>query len=131
MSLENVDVVLAALDAYNAGDFDAMMDRCAPQVEAFPALPDAQPVRGRDAYRRFIEESGSAWARARFEVVEASALDEQRVLLRGRWGGEGQSSGIAASASTSIINTLQNGLIVRVEFHFDQGEAPAAARPRD
>jgi ketosteroid isomerase-like protein len=36
MSEENVEIVQAWSDAYVAGDLDAMMDLCRPDVEAFP-----------------------------------------------------------------------------------------------
>ena len=43
MSAENVDLVLAAVDAYNAGDMDALVELWAPDIEVNPAL-DARQV---------------------------------------------------------------------------------------
>ena len=46
MSQENVDVVLAALDAYNTGDLDALMGLYAPACEVLPdvaVFPESAP----------------------------------------------------------------------------------------
>ena len=90
MSQENVELVLAGIEAYAKGDLDATLALCAPDVEVFPdrtVFPEAEPLRSRDAYRRWLEEVASAWVRVEVEVREVFALPDGRVVLRQDWGG--------------------------------------------
>jgi ketosteroid isomerase-like protein len=128
VSRDNVKLWLASIDAYNVGDLDAVMEFYAPDVEVFPALPDARPLHGRAEYKTFLEEANSAWGGARWgETIEVTPLGADRVFYRGEWGGEGLASGIKTAASTSAVVTFQDGLIVQVAFYFDQDQALKAA----
>ena len=123
MSQENVELLLASFEAYNAGNLDRAMEFCAADIEGFPALPDAPPLQGVRDYRSFLEDASSAWAGARWRTIEIQPLGADRVLCRGQWGGEGVLSGIEASASTTIIATFRDGLMVRIEFYLDHTDA--------
>jgi ketosteroid isomerase-like protein len=126
MSQENVELVLAARDAYNAGHFDAFIELCAPDIEAFPdasVFPESSPIHGRHEYRRFLEEIDTAWMRGRNETVETYAVGPDRVLHRGQWGGEGAASGLYTTASLTDIWTIRDGQIARVEYFFDHDQA--------
>ena len=126
MSDTNVDLLLAGVDAYNAGDLDALMELWTPDIEVFPdasVFPEADPLRGRDEYRRWLEEANSAWISARNDTIEAFALGADRVLHRGQWGGEGAASGLYTTASITDIWTIRDGQIARVEYFFDHDQA--------
>jgi ketosteroid isomerase-like protein len=126
MSDENVELVMAAFDAYNSGDIDAAMSFFAPDVEAFPdasVFPEARPLHGREDLKRFFEEAGTAWVNDRNIVREAIAVEDGRVLLRYDWGGEGVGSGIEIFSSLSSIWTTRDGLISHVEWFFDHDKA--------
>ena len=126
MSQENVELVLAGIEAYAKGDLDATLALCAPDVEVFPdrtVFPEAEPLRSRDAYRRWLEEVASAWVRVEVEVREVFALPDGRVVLREDSGGLGRSSGLRTSSNITGIFTLRSGLLTRVEWHFDHAEA--------
>jgi ketosteroid isomerase-like protein len=129
VSRENVNLVLAVLDAYNAGDLDAVVDFWAPDIEAFPddSFPESSPLHGRNQYRRWLEEINDAWTGARQQTVEAYAVGPHRVLHRGEWGGEGATSGIEALSSVTSIFTIRDGQIARVEYYFDHDQALKAA----
>ena len=127
MAGRNMQLALAALDAYNAGDLDALMGFYAPDVEVVPDLPDARPLHRRDEFRSFLEEANSAWVDPRWKVVEIYAVDRDRVIFRGGWGGRGRSSGISAVASYSAVQTFRDGLTVRLEIYSDHDRALKAA----
>jgi ketosteroid isomerase-like protein len=110
VSERNVKLALAALDAYNAGDLDALMGFYAPDVEVVPDLPEARPLHGREKFRSFLEEANSAWVDPRWKVVEIYAVDRDRVMFRDGWGGKGRSSGISAVAGYSAVQTFRDGL---------------------
>jgi ketosteroid isomerase-like protein len=123
VSQENVELLLASLEAYNAGILDRAMVFCAGDIEAVAALPDTPPLQGLQDYRSFLEEVSSPWAGARWKTIDIRSLGADRVMCRGEWGGEGAVSGIEALAVTTIIATFRDGLMVRIEFYLDHAEA--------
>ena len=129
MSQTSADLVLAAVDAYNAGDFEAWEKCIAPDVQTFPAsvFREAGPLHGRDAYRAWTEEIGSAWISPRWEVTDVLAAGTDLVLCRGDWGGEGVASGIKTYASITGVFTVRADRVTRAEFYFDHAEALKAA----
>jgi len=133
VSQENVKVVQAWSDAYVAGDIDAMMDLCSPDVEAFPdqGFLEASPLYGREQFRGWIEEIRSPWVSARWVVHEARAVEPDRVLERGDFGGVGTGSSIETLASYTVIFTFRDGKIARVEYFSDHAEARKAVGLED
>jgi ketosteroid isomerase-like protein len=130
VSRANVELVLAAVHAYNAGNIEAWAEFLAPDIEAFPdasIFPESGPLLGRDKYRAWTEEIGSAWISPRWKTTEALAVGADRVLHRGDWGGEGAASGIETYSSNTGVFTVRDGQISRVEFYFDHDRALKAA----
>jgi len=125
MSQRNVEVIQAWSDAFNAGDIDAMMDLCAPDVEAFPdtGFLETSPLFGREQFRRWIEEIRTPWVIARWVVHEARAIEPDRVLERGDFGGMGTGSSIETLASYTVIYTFRSEQIARVDYFSDHAEA--------
>jgi ketosteroid isomerase-like protein len=131
MSRENVGLVLASLDAYNAGDIDGMLRFYSFDVVAIPdrsVFPEAAPLHGRDAFRDWAIEIGRAWDSVRWEIEEARAIGTDRVLLRGDWGGIGHGSGLNIASSFSGVLTVRDGQINRVEYFQDHAEALKAVK---
>jgi ketosteroid isomerase-like protein len=80
------EIVTAWTDAYNTGDLDAAMSFYPLDVGVFPdtsVFPEAGPLHGREAARRWTEEIGTAWVNARWVTREVIALKDGRVLTRG------------------------------------------------
>ena len=120
---------MASYDARNKGDIDGVLSLYASDVEWFPdaSFPEARPLRGREAVRRWFTETGSAWVNVHNEVSEVITVEDGRVLVRGDWGGEGVASGIETSSGVTGIFTIRDGLIARVEWYFDHDKALEAA----
>jgi ketosteroid isomerase-like protein len=134
VSEENIEVVLAATDAFNAGDFDALTEFFAPNVETFPdssVFPESGPLHGRDEYRTFAEGTRTAWEGSRWETSELFEVDADRVVYRGNWIGRGAASGIDVSTSLTGVYTLRDRLVVRAEFYFDHHQALKAVGLED
>ena len=125
MSRENVELVIAATDAYNAGDLDAMIRFYAPDVEAYPdaGFPEARPLIGREEFMSWLEGIDAPWVDAKWVTREVFALDDDRVVYRGDWGGEGLASGIETGSSITGVFTIRDGQISTVEFLFDHDAA--------
>jgi ketosteroid isomerase-like protein len=126
MSPENAELVRAAIARYNAGDLDAHLALYAPDAEWVPdasAFPEAAPPHGRDEIKRFIKGTGEGFMNLRYELSEVFAVEADRVLARGEWGGEGAGSGIETYSSLTTVWIVRDGEIARVEFFFDHDEA--------
>ena len=125
MSQDNVEIVAASTDAYIAGDLDAMMEFYALSVEAFPdtSFIESEPLHGREQFRRWVEGIRAPWVIARWVVHETHAVGPDRVLERGDFGGVGMGSSIETLASYTLIYTIRDGLIARVDYFSDRAEA--------
>ena len=133
MSQENVEVVSASIAAYNAAHIDAQMATYLPTAVAImnanreTKLPDlGDRIEGRAELRRSLLDQAQSW-RGRYEASEIRALSHGRVLCRGRWGGVGVATGIELYVDTTVLFSLRDGLIERVEFFDDHSEALKAA----
>ena len=130
MSQENVNLVLASNDAYNAGDIEALLRFCAADIEVIPdrsAFLEVAQLHGLEAFRDWLDEIGKAWDSVRWEIREARAVGTDRVLLRGDWGGEGHGSGLEIASNFSGIYTVRDRQIKRLEFFQDHAKALEAA----
>jgi ketosteroid isomerase-like protein len=130
MSQENVDVVLASFDAYNAGDLDALLGLYAPDCEVLPdvaVFPEAAPLHGHGEFRAWVEEIGKAWVNPCYLTTEVLDLGGDRVLRRGDWGGVGATSGIEMYSSITGVFMVRAGQIHRAEYFFDHDKALKAA----
>ena len=126
MSERNVDVVRWFHAAYDEADFDAMLDLCTADVHFSPdaaVFPEADSMVGLEPLKGFLVGSAVAWVRVRFPISEASEVGDDRVLMRGEWGGTGVASGVEMFSSLSAVYTLEHGRISRVEYFFDHEQA--------
>lgn len=123
MSQENVEAVVACIDAYNAGDWNGAVARFAPDVEWRDASehPDRRTVVGPGAAIEHL--------RARLDVV-ASTFDVARVCDHGdkvvgighlRAGGLSTEGEIRTPFA--LVFTFGTGLVVCVEEYRDHREA--------
>jgi ketosteroid isomerase-like protein len=122
MSQENVEVVRAGIDAWNAGNMDAVRDGLDPNAVATPlqGWPEQGPFVGRDAVMAWYGQVREAWD---IDTVEAIRFVEagDRVMVRVRWHGTGQ--GPESTMEFTAIYTLRKGRSVYIEFFWDHAEA--------
>jgi ketosteroid isomerase-like protein len=126
MSPESIDVALAFIAAYNAGDIDTAVDLCDGEVDAVPdasLFPESRPLVGRVELRGFLAETWSSWANTRYVTKEVFEIGDGRVLIRGEWGGTGIASGVETYQDLSSIFTTRDGQISRAEWFFDHDKA--------
>ena len=132
MSQENVEIVLAQIDAYNRGDYDAALAFLDEQVEwqvpgvAALDAPASGVVRGHpqvaEQFARWLE----AWETHVFEVTEA--LDHaDHVFIEGLQVGRGRHSGLDVRVSTFHVFTLRDRKIVAMQVFPERAEALEAA----
>ena len=125
MSQENVEIVKAANIAFNANDIDAYVGFFAPNVEAYPdtGFPESRPLYDRNGFREFVEGFRAPWTSDRFTVHEYRAIGPDRVLQRGEWSGVGGGSELEISASYTLVYTIRDGQITKLEFFSHHDEA--------
>ena len=124
MSQENVEIARAYLEAFNAGDMEALLELCDPEVEVDWSRSrglEARIYRGREAVR--------GWGNTFFETFDRVTVypDEfiecgEHVVVPNRarfWGRDG----VEVEAQSVFVWTLRNGRIVEHRLYQERAEA--------
>ena len=126
MSRENVEVVKATFDAWNAGDMDRVRDLYDPNIvlHMVPDWPEPGPYAGREAVMRQFAQLRETWDADVGEPISFVDVGD-RVVVRQMWRGFGR--GPDANIDMTIIFTLRQGRIASWEYFWDHAEALEAA----
>ena len=122
MSQENVEIVKAAVKAWNASDMDAFREMYDPDVvlRAVEDWPEPGPYVGRDAVMGLFVQAREAWDSEAVEPI--SFIDAgDRVVLRYIWRAVGH--GPDVDMEQTIVYTLRKGRVVYQEYFWDYAEA--------
>ena len=127
MSQENVEVVQASFDVWNAGDMHAYGELFDTDAEVHPPArwPEPGPFVGRDAVIRFFEQARDAWDGDKTEPIGDFVDAGDRVVTRFAWSARGR--GPAAVMEISAVVIVRDGMVLSVSFFWDHAEALAAA----
>src|SRR5438876_9070579 len=119
MSQENVEVVKAANEAFNAGDLAALRELYDSEVVMYHVKdwPEPGPTVGREAVMLFIEQLRDTWDADRIEVTSDYIHAADRVVVRWIWHGLGH--GPQANMELTSVNSVRKGKIRSVEFFWD------------
>ena len=128
MSQENVEVVRAAIEASNRGDWDAVFKDAAPSFEwdnSRAIGTDNRAVWTADEARDFFKGVAELWESTWIEINETIPIGDHVVVphtthVRGR-------DGIEAQARTTWLFTIRSGQIARVCLYQHKQEALEAA----
>jgi ketosteroid isomerase-like protein len=126
MSQENLEVVQAMGEAWNAGDMDALREVYDPDVIVrVPAgWPEPGPFVGREAVMRQWERNRESWDADTFEAVGDPIDAGDRVVVRLMWTGVGR--GPRTQLEFTAVYTVRNGKVSYQESFWDHAEALAA-----
>ena len=126
MSQENVEIVRAGFEAWNAGDMDGLRELFDADVIVRPAegWPETGPFVGREAAMRWYAQLREAFDIDALEQISYTDAADQ-VLLKFIWHGMGR--GPEANLEFTGVFTVREGRVVRVEFFWDHQEALEAA----
>ena len=120
----NRDLIREGIDAFNRGDWEALVEGLAEDVEwkRVDGLPDGGGVlHGREAVREFLEPD--VFAAARFEALEV-VEGEAVIMVHGVFRATGASSGIELEVEAYTVYRInEEGLAWRVENWNDRAEA--------
>jgi ketosteroid isomerase-like protein len=123
MSQENVEIVRAAYDAYNARDMDALRELYDPDaiiVRGLAGWPEPGPFVGREDVMRAFENLRGAWDSDTLEDVRLIDAGD-RVVGRQTWRGIGR--GPELNMDQTVIITLRKRKIFLMEYFWDHAEA--------
>jgi len=128
MSQENINLVKAFFDAYNARDSEAVDRLLDPDAEVTTLSARAGlPARWeRGATRRYFDQLDESWADLRVEVEDHRQLGE-RVVALGRMRGTGKASHAEVVRGFATVFVVRNSRFVRVDTYDDPRTALAAA----
>jgi uncharacterized protein len=123
MSQENVKLVRAGFEAWNAGDMDAFRELYDPYVivRMVEGWPEPGPLVGRDAVMRQWQQQRETFDADALEPVGDFVEAADRVVMRFVWHGAGQ--GPEADLEMTQIITFRKAKIVSQEFFWDHAEA--------
>ena len=124
MSQENVEVVRAAFETWNAGDMDGFRELYDPDamiVRGLEGWPEAAPIVGREAVMRQFEQLRETWDTDTLEPISDFIDGCDRVVVRMIWRGAGR--GPEAGMELTGVWTVRKGRIFYVEFFWDHAEA--------
>jgi ketosteroid isomerase-like protein len=127
MSEQNLEVVRAAVEAWNRDDWDAILETATPDFELDMSRADGpfRGVYGAGQVHRFWESFAANWESRRFEAHELIDAGDHVVVpvtlhLKGR-------DGIEVSARITHLWTLRDGRLARMRMYQQRSEALEAA----
>src|ERR671937_2277073 len=128
MSQENVEVVRAAFEAWNAGELQDVPAYFHPELVYHPRAdePDPSPHIGRDAYERLVYGFVDSFSEVRFEVLELIDAGDHVIastVLHAVLHGQESASGAGVSDTYVFVYKLRDGLVVEVWEYRTKEEA--------
>ena len=123
MSQENVEVVKAGFEAWNAEDMNALRELHHPDCIARPpeGWPEPGPFVGREAVMRQWEQLRETFDADTWEWISDFIDTADRVAVRVIWRGAG--SGPEANLEMTDLFTVRKGRIFGLECFWDHTEA--------
>jgi ketosteroid isomerase-like protein len=125
----NIDLVLAATDAWERRDKEALLACFSPDFEFILSgqIPD-QPleIHGHDEYSRFFDTWLASWETFEFAALRIAAVDDAHVLLKTTQRGRAR-DGMRVDRMVWFVADVADGLITRYRTFVDESSALEAA----
>jgi ketosteroid isomerase-like protein len=134
MSDENVRTVRDAAAAFNRGDMDAWLERCADDIDyrAVEGAPDDHgPIHGKDALRAYLQDWLDIFDDFTGEPIDLIDAGEDKVIAVTRISGRAKLSGVETDLTYAALYTIRDGKIVRGREYWTRDEALEAAGLRE
>ena len=127
MSQESVEVVRAFIEAWNAGDMDALREIHDPDVILWTVenWPEPGPYIGRAAVMRWFEQLRDAWDADELEPINLINA-EDRAVVGFIWHGAGH-HGPESNMKFTCVITVRNGRASGLALFWDHAKALEAA----
>ena len=130
MSQENVEIVRRGWDAWQRGDFEALVSDWDPDViwdtSHFRDWPESSYY-GIEGIQRFLGEWLEVWGNYDINIEKVVSTPDGRVLSLFTHVGKGGRSGVPMDLAMAQIATLREGRIIRFDNFDDRTQALKAA----
>ena len=123
MSQADIENLKEGFDAFNSGDFERTLELWEEDVEVLGRLVSGEPVRGKEAARRWMVPEAID---QRGEPLEFRDLGG-RVLVTCDWHIHGRKTGIDVDNRLYLLFTMRAGKVARLEFFAAEQYALEAA----
>jgi ketosteroid isomerase-like protein len=122
VSQENVEIMQAVYEAWNAGDMDAFGEMHSPDLIARVTedWPEPGPFVGREAWVRQVEQMRRTWDSEALEPSEFIDAGD-RIVVRFIWRGVGH--GPESNMEGTGVYTVRKGRVCHIEHFWDHAEA--------
>jgi ketosteroid isomerase-like protein len=131
MSQENVEIVRSAFEAYERGDFAAMLKDAHPEMITYRENPDGATYPGSDgllkALAEWVEDFDEFTATAQ-EFIDAN---NHQVVVRVHQTAVGMQSGAPIEADFWFVYTLSDAKVTRLDMFARKSQALQAAGLRE
>jgi hypothetical protein len=109
-----VAIVRRGFEAFNGGDWRALLELLAEDVEAYvpPELPNSGLFRGRDGFLEMMQGWNEAWERFEVEPLGFSER-EGRLVVAVVQRGVGRGSGLAVEQRFNYVFEVREGKLTR------------------
>jgi len=124
MSQENVEIMRAAMEAFNRRDGEAFGAHLAEDAVIVPvrSAVDGTVFRGPDAATQYCAAVDDSWVNLEWDI-EDFRDGSGWVLALGRIRGEGRDSGAAIDARAGWVARFRDGMVTDFHTYADRGEA--------
>ena len=123
MSQENVEIVRASIEAWNAADTETLRGLYDPEamMRAPKGWPEPGPFVGREAVIRQFEQLQETWDADTLQPITGFIAHGDRVAVRVIWRGAGR--GPESTIEFTVLFTVRKQRILFVEYFWDHAEA--------
>jgi ketosteroid isomerase-like protein len=131
-----VEVVQAALEAWQRDDFDAFLSVIHPNIVWHAVLqrliegPES-PYRGYDGMRRFWRDYRTEFEQMKVDAQELRDVGDDQVVLLGQFQWRGLASGIQSESPLGMVITIRDGKMIRSIDYLSHQEALEAVGLRE
>ena len=124
MGTDGADPVRAFADAITAGDLEAALAACHPEIEFLSVLAvSGRRYLGHDGIRDYFDDIHSAWSEWRVEVHRIVPGADGRVAIVMSMHVRGKESGAILTERADHVWTLEDGRLLRNEPFREPGAA--------
>jgi ketosteroid isomerase-like protein len=123
-------VLRAGIDAYNHGDFEAMIALFDPEIELHVDSGQGNPGtwRGFEGFRQMVEDWREAFAEDSSTVVDVTMADDNHLIAEMRQTAVGSVSGVPVEMTNFYLLEVRDGRAVRFHIYGNREAAVAAVR---
>ena len=121
-----------AMEAYAAGDLDAVLSLHHPEVDVRAAQwMNVGIFHGREGFLEWARNWEEAWESLAWDVLSVEAVGERHIVAKVRISGKGRGSGIEIDHEAGWVVDVRDDLAIYLEVTLDEESARRIAEERE